>query len=135
MDEDRVRTGRRGGSHRSFRVGTPVAFEEEMRSTFLWSRDPRRRSHAAQDERRREASTVLDNADACIVGTDEAASLEECQRVRGMIAFDEGDGHCSWIGYGRNAKSGGALLLAFAQLQHWTLAPRAGMGQRDVTKS
>jgi class 3 adenylate cyclase/tetratricopeptide (TPR) repeat protein len=38
-----------------------------------------------------EARSVLDEIDALVAGTDEAAVLAECQRVRGLIALEERD--------------------------------------------
>ena len=42
-------------------------------------------------ERLEEARGVLDYADALVTGTDEAASLAECQRLRGVLAMREGN--------------------------------------------
>jgi hypothetical protein len=38
-----------------------------------------------------EASRLLDEAEALVVGTDEACALAECIRVRGLIAAGQGD--------------------------------------------
>lgn len=39
-----------------------------------------------------EAGAVMDDVDDLVRGTDEAAYLAECQRIRGVIAFRQGDG-------------------------------------------
>lgn len=46
-----------------------------------------------------DARKVLDDVDALVAATDEAAALAECQRVRGLIARDEGDlsGAVHWL--------------------------------------
>jgi class 3 adenylate cyclase/tetratricopeptide (TPR) repeat protein len=51
---------------------------------------------AGQSDQARE---VLDRVDAVVAGTDEAAVLAECQRVRGLIALDDGDlsGALHWL--------------------------------------
>jgi ATP/maltotriose-dependent transcriptional regulator MalT len=46
-----------------------------------------------------QANKVLDDIDALVAGTDEKALLAECQRVRGLIAIEQGDrsGGMDWF--------------------------------------
>jgi ATP/maltotriose-dependent transcriptional regulator MalT len=72
-----------------------------------------------------EARRVLDDVDALVAGTDEAAARAECQRVRGLIALDEGDSSeaTRWL----------AQAMATAQSQAARLyALRAGTALADV---
>jgi hypothetical protein len=56
----------------------------------------------------------MDDVDALVAGTDEAAWLSECQRIRGMIAAAEGDVAEAehWLEAAiRTARGQGAVLL------------------------